>query len=188
MFKQLIAEFRNQDTDTLEVILMTNTPQPTSAKFKDVLIRKQSAVYATLHKHNTYREQVIESAVHLKDNESTNVSSIVDFKPNQTIYLHDPEAYCLLEHPVNHTLYLYVTVNSSSSSYFVDGVETSKEDVLQYMTPSVQKAMTKESVTHNLTNDIKHDVKVVTYKLNNIQSIQFLHNKVIINNTDWHIS
>lgn len=173
-------------TDTVEALLMTRTKVATAAAFKHLNIEKHSAVNVTLNAKSVYKDEVINSALKNDGNDATKIDAIVEFKPQASTYLHEDTCYCLATHPKTAQQYLYCTLNSSSSTYYIDGKEVAKEDVLEYLTASVRKSWEEKS-THNVGNDFDHDVKPLTYKLSSIQSIQILATGEVIKNTEFAI-
>lgn len=174
-------------TDTANVLLMTNTKVATAAAHKALNITKQSAVNVTLNRVSAYKDAVINSALKNEENDATKIDAIVEFVPQASKYEHDADNYALATHPQTGMQYLYCTLNSSSSTYYLDGVEITKEEVMGYMTPSARKAL-EEKTTHNVGNDFTHEVKPLTYKLSSIQSIQFLDgNNEVIKNKEFLI-
>lgn len=190
MSTNFITELKNQFTnkDSIDAILMTVTRVATAAAFKNKVITKQSATTVTLHKDSVYREQVIESALHNDANKDKNVNEILQFTPEKSIYNHDPDHYCIMYHGKTELPYLYATLVSSCSVYYIDGVEVPKEDVLPYLTPSVQKSWTEPKEHKNVNADLVHDVKPLTYKLSSVQSLHVIENNVVIKNTDFQIA
>jgi hypothetical protein len=68
---------------------------------------------------------------------------------------------------------LFAIFNKSLGSiYTIDGIESTKNDVSQYLTPSeAKKLLGDNSLTYNVKNDIVHAVIVRTIKLENIISV-----------------
>lgn len=174
-------------TDTANVLLMTNTKVATAAAHKHLNITKQSAVNVTLNRVSAYKDAVINSALKSEENDASKLDAIVEFIPNASVYEHDADNYALATHPKTGVQYLYCTLNSSSSTYYLDGQEITKEEVMTYMTPSARKSLEEKSVK-NVGNDFTHEVKPLTYKISSIQSIQFLDgNNEVIKNKEFLI-
>jgi len=186
VINSILNAFSTNNTSALNVLLSAHTKVATSAKFKALNITKVATLNATLNANNVYTTSVINSALHNNVNNANNINNIVNFTAQQQAhYIHLPDCYAIVQHATNNTLYLYVTVNSASSAYFINNVAVNKADILQYLTASAVKALTTNNVV-NKQHDFTHSVNVKQYKLSNVQSLTILNNNansVIVNNT-----
>lgn len=163
-----------QNKDSLDVILSCNTVVKTAAAFKHLNVTKVSAITGTLNKHSVYTEQAINTALHNANNGAHNLDSIVNFQAEAVEhYTHLDTNYCIMQHKLYGTLYLYISTNSASSSYFIDGVPATKIEVMELLTPSAAKAMSQPYV-QNKGNGFTHAAHVRTIKLSSIQSLTLL--------------
>lgn len=174
---ELIAQESLTDTNVIEAVHHENdeqlyevvsvTPVKLAAKHKEVKVNKVSKSTANLPlSSDFYRKQVIESAKALGND-------IEDFVVSDTFYEHT-DCYPVCKAKRNDTLYLYgLYAESSKPVYIMEGAELTKEEVAEYMTPAEAKKLlgSTSTVTENKTNNITHDVKPRTTKLENIKSI-----------------
>ena len=173
------------NNNAVQVLLMTKTKVKTAAAFKHLSIIKVSATIVTLDKQSSYTDHVINSALKLNEN-SEKVESVLDFQAKASIYDHDADYYCLMSK--GDTQYLYATLVSSNATYLLNDVELDKQTVASYMTPSEAKKLLEPTKhTANVGNDIEHDVKVLTYKLSSIESVQVIESGKVIRNTEFSI-
>jgi hypothetical protein len=69
-------------------------------------------------------------------------------------------------------MYLYCIYNNARSTYTIDGIQATRQQVAAYLTPSAaDKLMNPPTTTHNKRNNVTHSVTVRTIKLSNINSI-----------------
>ena len=145
------------------------TPVKLAAKNKEIKISKVSMSYANLPASGEfYRNKVMESAKALGN-------EVEDFKVSDTFYEHT-DIYPICKAKRNDTYYLYGIYQSSAKPvYVMDGTVISKETVAEYMTPAESKKLlgsNEVKVTENKTNNVTHDVKPRTTKLENIKIIR----------------
>jgi hypothetical protein len=171
-----------QNNNSINVLLTTNIRVKTASAFKHLTITKISTVNATLNASSVYLQQVQASAARIATN-ADNADSVVNFEVQASKYEHLDGAYCIAM--LNNALYLYTTINSGSSQYYIDNKEATKEEVMQCLTPSARQAMQSPTV-YNQTNKVEHTVNVKTYKFSSIQSLTLLtstQNTVITNDS-----
>ena len=146
-----------------------STTVPTAAKFKHLHITKSTKANVQLFSTIGEFTNVYENAVKKRAEKLgiTPQTAIDNFK-SQGNYFNHTACYSLVEHNTTKKMYLYAIYNNANSIYFINGVETTKQNILQYMTPSAAKAMTANTHT---TGDVEHDVTVRTIALDNLQSI-----------------
>lgn len=143
------------------------TEVKTAAKYKTLSVTKMTKANVQLFsdvKANPYVRAVERSVKNLS-------GEAVDFTVSENWFEHTPECYSIVKHSTKGDAYLYALFNNAKSVYFIDGVEATKDAVLELLTPSARKAAT-ETVTYNVTNDVEHTVIVRTIKLENIKSIK----------------
>jgi hypothetical protein len=151
------------------------TAVKTAAKFKDIKIEKTSRANVMLFKSlkdytNVYLNAVKKTASKIAENDAQNVDN---FETSSNYFEHDTQCHSIVYHKANNTPYLFTIFNKSLGSiYTVAGIESTKNDVSQYLTPSeAKKLLGDNSLTYNVKNDIVHAVIVRTIKLENIISV-----------------
>ena len=151
----------------------TVTDVKLSAANKDIVIKKVSVASIQLFNsikdfNKIYKEAVKRSAIKLGISSKINIE---EFQPSDTYFEHT-DCFSLCKHKLKDEYYLYALYNSSKSVYVMDGKIVDKQTVASYMTPSAAKELLNPTpVTHNVTNDVVHDVVIRTLKLSNIVRI-----------------
>jgi hypothetical protein len=153
----------------------TVTPVATAAANKHIKITKATtanvALYATLKDFEVYRKSVIRSAGKLDENDPEKVAA---FETQDNWFTHDvPDCWALVHHKTKGTAYLNAVYNGAESVYYIDGIEATKEEVAEYLTPSAKESLLnpKEHV-ENKTYGIVHDVITRTISLENVKEIR----------------
>jgi hypothetical protein len=168
--QDVVALLANKSVQFAQIT--TVTPVATSAKHKNVVIKKvvnaNVQLFANITDYSLYAKQVMRSANKL--DASANITS---FEVSDTWFEHT-NCYSIVKHKTNNKLYLYAIFNSvTSSTYFIDNVVATKEQVAQYLVPSqVSKLFDTSNVVHNKTNNVTHNLTLRTIELNNIVSIK----------------
>jgi hypothetical protein len=151
------------------------TAVKTAAKYKDVKIEKTSRANIMMFKSlkeytDVYSNAVKKTASKIESNDSQKID---DFEKSDSYFIHDKICHSIVYHKANNTPYLFAIFNKSLGSiYTIDGIESTKNDVSQYLTPSeAKKLLGDNSLTYNVKNDIVHAVIVRTIKLENIISV-----------------
>jgi len=151
------------------------TPVATAAANKHIKITKATtanvALYASLKDFEVYRNSVLKSAGKLEENDPEKVA---EFQTQENWFTHDVEdCWALIHHKTKGSAYLYAVYNGANSTYFIDGVETTKEQVAEYLTPSAAKTLLNPPEhVENKTYGIVHDVIVRTIALDNVKEIR----------------
>lgn len=164
-----VASTVQHESDEQLYEVVSVTPVKLAAKHKDVSISKVSTALANLPLSSEfYRSKVIESAKALGN-------EIEEFTVSDTFYEHT-DCYPVCKAKKNDTMYLYGIYQTAAKPVFIkDGEELSKEEVAEFLTPAEAKKLlgnSTPSVTENKTNNVTHDVKPRTTKLENIKSIR----------------
>jgi len=168
--QDVVALLANKSVQFAQIT--TVTPVATSAKHKNVVIKKvvnaNVQLFANITDYSLYAKQVMRSANKLDAN-----ANITSFEVSDTWFEHT-NCYSIVKHKTNNKLYLYAIFNSvTSSTYFIDNVVATKEQVAQYLVPSqVSKLFDTSNVVHNKTNNVTHNLTLRTIELNNIVSIK----------------
>jgi hypothetical protein len=169
--KSLIVELLSNNSTTFASISYA-TKVATSAKFKDVCISKHTTanvvLFSQLTDFDVYRRAVVKSATKL-ENDSQKVES---FETQENYYEHDTNCFSIVKHKTKESFYLYAHFNNAQSKYYIDNIEVSKEDIMQYLTKSAaEKLMQDNSIIHNKANDVYHSIICRTISLENLKSI-----------------
>lgn len=87
-------------------------------------------------------------------------------------YFHHLDTYSLCKHNTKPEYYLSLIWNNAKSVYYVNGIETTKEQVAQYQTPSeAKKTLDTSGIVHNVKNGIEHQAIFRVVKLDNIKRL-----------------
>jgi hypothetical protein len=171
-----------QGTTFANIVTVTNCNSKIAAKYKkSVTILKVSKANVMLCNNvntNVYANAVMRSANAL--NTDANVNT---FTVSETYYNHT-NCYALVQHKQTNALYLYAQLQNSNSVYLMLNAnntytELTKQEVAQYFTASnANLLLNPPAVVHNVTNNVTHNVKVYTTKLQNV--VQITANKQTI--------
>jgi hypothetical protein len=150
----------------------TLTAVKTAAKHKAIKIEKRTIanvqLFGTLNDLQVYRRMVIKSANKI-DNQQ-----IESFEVSENYFYHDENCFSIVYNKNNDLPYLYAVYNNVTSSiYTIDGIESDKITVSEYLTPSEKEKMLGDnSIIYNKKNDVLHSTIVRTIKLENVISIK----------------
>ena len=171
--KQVIELLSNVKGCTFASIKYT-TPVATSAANKARVIVKQTAANVQLFNGITAYKAVYLAAVKRSaaKTESNDVANIEQFELTPTWFTHSESLFSLVTHNKTSAEYLFCIYNNASSVYSIDGVEASKIEVAEFLTPSAAKALLEPGSTYNVKNDVMHNIIVRTISLGNINSIK----------------
>ena len=169
---QQIQQMLANVSTTFAQILYT-TKVATSAKHKHVNITKVTLANVQLFSNinaftNVYANAVKRSAQRIQQAPNANVQAFT----TQSNYFTHTNCYSIVQHNTNGNLYLYAIFNNANSIYYIDGVQSTKQQVAQYLTASAQQQLlSNNNVVHNVANNVLHTVQVRTIALHNINSI-----------------
>jgi hypothetical protein len=153
----------------------TLTDVATAAANKHIKITKSTtanvSLYASLKDFEVYRRAVLKSASSIEENDPEKVAA---FETQESWFTHDdPDCWAIIHHKTKGTPYLYAVYNGANSTYYIDGVEATKEQVAEYLTPSASKTLLNPPEhVENKTHGIVHDVIVRTINLENVKEIR----------------
>lgn len=144
----------------------------TAAAHKNIVIQKNTnanvQLFSNIKDANVYMNAVKKSANRIGDNDKESVDS---FEQTDTYYEHE-DCYSIVKHRKTGKEYLYCIYNNASSEYTVNGTAATKDDVVQYLTPSEAKKMMEDnSLVYNKKNDVVHSTIVRTISLENVRKI-----------------
>lgn len=99
-------------------------------------------------------------------------AQVEDFVVSSNYFAHNNNCYSIVEHKQNAKQYLFCIYNNAQSTYTIDGVAATKQQVAALLTASASaKLLNPSSTTYNKTNNIEHSVVVRTIALANILQI-----------------
>ena len=150
-------------TGTTFANVVTDTEVKTSAANKHRNVRKHTVANVQLFNNtrdfDVYRRQVERSA------------DTDNFVVSDTYYKHT-DCFSLVEHKTNATEYLYCIFNNARSTFTIDDVAATRDDVAELLTNSErEKLLNTSSEVYNKTNDVTHNIHVRVIKLENVVSI-----------------
>ena len=104
-------------------------------------------------------------------NKVLKTSGADQFEKSST-YFHHLDCYSLCKHNTKPEYYLSLIWNNSKSVYYINGIESTKEIVAQYQTPSeAKKTLDNSGIVYNKTNDVEHSAIFRVVKLDNIKRL-----------------
>lgn len=149
------------------------TKVATAAKYRSTVIRKVTQANVQLFSDlgaytDVYANAVKRSAAQIPQSADANVSG---FETGQNYFLHT-DCHSIVQHKLDHRLYLYAIFNRAKSVYTIDDRPATKEEVAGYLTASAaERLLGDNTVVYNATNKVLHTVQVRTIALENIHAI-----------------
>lgn len=145
----------------------------TAAAHKAVTINKVTEASVQLFNNISEFTSVYANAVKRSANKiAENDPALVQGFTAQSNYFEHTDCYSVVKHKTKDAYYLYAIYNSAKSVYVKDGVELTKAEVAEYLTPSAaRELLTPYDHNLNVTHDVLHDVQVRVVALGNIVSI-----------------
>jgi hypothetical protein len=141
------------------------TTVKTAAAHKHVNIVKHTSANVQLFAN-------INAATNVYANAVKRSAGVDEFTTNSAYYTHDANCYSIVTHKTSNKQYLFCIYNTAASTYTIDNVAATKQQVAKYLTPSAAKQLLEPaSATYNATNNITHNVVMRTISLDNINSI-----------------
>ena len=174
--QQIIAQQIQQllaNVSTTFAQIMYTTQVATAAQHKHVNITKVTNANVQLFNNinaftNVYANAVKRTANNIQQAQNANVNAFV----TQQNYFTHTNCYSIVKHKTNNNLYLYAIFNNAKSIYFINNVQSTKQQVAQYLTATAaQQLLNNNNIVHNVANNVLHTVHVRTIALNNINSI-----------------
>lgn len=139
------------------------TKVATAAKHKLVTINKVTEAQVQLFNNIKEFTSVYANAVK-RD------AGVTEFTVQDNYFEHT-DCYSVVKHKTKDSYYLYAIYNTAKSVYVKDGLELTRAEVAEYMTPSGAQALLAPQPTYNVLNGIEHTVAVRTVALANVVSI-----------------
>lgn len=169
--QQVIALLANKSTTFANIVYNTNVK--TAAQHKNVVITKTVTANVQLFSNIKAATSVFANAVKRSANaiDANNADAVAAFTAQSNYFTHT-NCYSIVQHKQNANLYLYAIFNNAKSTYFINNVQATKQQVAAYLTASAAQALlANTAIVHNKTHNIQHTVKVRTIALSNIVSI-----------------
>jgi hypothetical protein len=89
------------------------------------------------------------------------------------------DKFSIVQHKKNGNKYLYGIFNHAKSTFTINGVEATRDDVATLCTASVaKKLLDKSGIVHNQRNNVSHSVHCRTIALSNLVRVS-VNNQVI---------
>lgn len=169
--QQIQALLANASTTFAQIQYTTQVA--TAAKHKHVNITKVTRANVQLFSNinaftNVYANAVKRSANTIQQAQNANVNA---FATQQNYFAHTT-CYSIVKHKLNNNLYLYAIFNNAKSTYYINNVLSTKQQVAQYLTAAAQQQLlNSNNVVYNVANNVLHNIHVRTIALHNINSI-----------------
>lgn len=139
-----------------------------AAKNKHLNVHKEVEANVTLF--NNIRDYNVYARAVMKRSDSE--LEPTEFKTNTTYFEHT-DCFSIVQHKTKDKEYLYCIMNNiKSSTYYINGEQATKEQVMELVTPSVRKQMEQGSTSYNKTNDVTHNLVLRTIALENINELK----------------
>ena len=156
------------------------TPVKTAARHKYVLIEKHTTANVQLFANIKAATDVFLNAVKKSATkiEGQSLDVINNFTSSGNYYNHT-ECYSIVKHNDSDKLYLWAIFNNATSHFLIDGLPATREQVAEFLTPSERKKLLeKNSLVHNVKNDLLHNVQVRTVSLSNIKNLKAVKTEI----------
>lgn len=169
--EQLLASVRGV---TLASIVTVTDVTGIAAANKAHKVQKVTAasvqLFNNVNDYDVYKKAVQRSANKIEDNDSTNVANFV---VKEATFTHT-NTFSLVQNKKDNTkFYLYAIYNSAQSMLFIDNTLATKQQVAALMQAAAAKKLLEENtVQHNVTNDVLHNVILRTIALDSIVQIK----------------
>lgn len=134
----------------------------TAAAFNSVRVTKQVTANVQLFNNLKSFTSVYRNAVERDTG--------TKFELSESFFEHT-DCFSVVKHKVKNAYYLYCIYNSvQSTEYFINGAPATKGEVVAMMTPSAAAAANSEK-THNVRNNVDHNVVVRTIGMDSLTKI-----------------
>jgi hypothetical protein len=174
-----VAALLQPYNNTATIANVTQVTQvQTSAANKDIVIQKVTRASVLLFANAlNYVACIQRSAKTIAGNDAT---AIEQFIASEASFTHDDNCYSIVTNKKSNQQYLYAHYISAKSVYVLNNTLISAATAASFCTPSVAKAMLQQSnTTHNVRNDVTHDITVRTVKLQNIVRLAALRQVLV---------
>lgn len=171
--KEQVSAILNATRGTTFASIVQVTKVALAAKHKAVNIKKVTEasvqLFNNISEHTSvWANAVKRSASKNADNDAANIENFTA----QSNWFEHTDCYSVVKHKTKEQYYLYAIYNTASAVYMLDGVEVSKQEVAEYMTPAAARDLLEPyDATLNVTHDVLHTAVCRATALENIVSI-----------------
>jgi hypothetical protein len=165
---QIAAALANSSVTFAQITTVTQVK--TAAAHKNVSIYKVTVANVQLYNNVNAASAVYAKAVKRSAAQYANdAESVNNFTASAANYVHDANCYSIVTNNNTNSVMLYARYLRSNSIYIINGSIASKAQVAQYLTASAaQQLLNAKDVISNKTNNIVHNVRIATVKLQNV--------------------
>lgn len=167
--EQLLANVSGTTFAGIEYV----TRVATAAAHKATTIYKYTVANVQLFNNlqaatNAYTNAVKRTASKLGDSTTENIEAFVA----ASNYFEHTACYSIVKHKAQNKFYLFAIYNKAESLYVINDKIATKQEVAQYLTPSAaEKLLQPSNITHNVSQDVTHNVIVRTIALQSIVKV-----------------
>jgi hypothetical protein len=177
--EQLLANVRGT---TLASIVTVTDVTSIAAAHKARKVQKVTAasvqLFNNVNDYDVYKKAVQRSAAKIEDNDSTNVQNLV---VKEATFSHTNTFSLVFNKKDNTKFYLYAIYNNAQSLLFIDNTLATKQQVAELLQPAAAKKLLEENtVQHNVTNDVLHNVILRTISLDSIVQLKAMKQTVTV--------
>ena len=177
---QQIAQLLANSSTTFASVAYT-TQVKTAAAHKHLNVQKHTVANVQLFANvsafaNVYTNAVQKSAAQHTTN---NAAAVANFTAQQNYYTHT-SCYSIVQHNTNaNALYLYARFLRARSTYTINNVAATKQQVAALLTASAAAQLLQaNNVVYNATHNITHNVHIRTIALSNIKRIRAMRTQL----------
>ena len=169
---QQIAQLLANTSVTFATIAYT-TQVKTAAAHKHLNVQKHTVANVQLFANvnaAVYANAVKRSAA---THTTNNAQAVAQFAAQSNYFTHT-NCYSIVQHKQTNALYLYCIYNKARSTYTINNVNATKQQVAALLTASAAATLLQASntVQLNATHNITHNVVVRTIALQNIKQVR----------------
>lgn len=160
---QIVNALNSSSVTFAQITYVSNVK--TAAAHKNVQLRKVVTANVQLFANINAATSVYKNAVQRNAN-------VQNFNVQSNYFAHT-QCYSIVQHKQNNKLYLYCIYNNvAQTTYYVNAQQVSKATFASYCTNSIaQKLLSNSTSTHNVHNNVTHDIVVRTIALQNIVAL-----------------
>lgn len=151
------------------------TQVKTAAAHKHVNVQKHTVANVQLFSNINAFTSVYANAVQRSaaQHATNSAQAVAAFTAQSNYYAHT-SCYSIVQHKQTNALYLYCIYNNARSTYTINNVRATKQQVAQLLTASAAQQLLQAHNTaqYNATHNITHNVVVRTIALHNIRTVR----------------
>lgn len=172
--QQQIQQLLANTSVTFATIAYT-TQVKTAAAYAHLNVQKHTVANVQLFANINAATSVYANAVKRSaaTHTTNNAAAVAQFTAQSNYFAHT-NCYSIVQHKNNNNLYLYCIYNKARSTYTINNVAATKQQVAALLTASAAATLlqTSNTVQHNATHNITHNVVVRTIALQNIKQVR----------------